>query len=472
MKTIAYIALIVGVLGGSQVAAAPPPPKQDAHQATHQPAYAAGWRTAGVLVIPTEDPADSLFRLGRQALSDNDYRRAASIFGELVTKYPKANNAGDALYWRAWALYHTGMDSHSRGDLSEALTAIDQQQRQYASATSASDGRDLRTRIRSAQASMGDPSAASDISRTAQGLSHQPACSGSSVDEETRMAALEGLLSMNADDAVPILKDVLKQRDACRVELRKKAVWMIAQKSSPDIVATLLDVARNDPSTDVRGQAIFWLSQTHSPQAIPALDSVLFSTGDNDVRNKAIFSLSQFQDERARQALRRAAEDERMPEDLRGQAIFWLGQTPGNADLDYFKALFKKTNNPDLRSKIVQSVSQKSTPEAGAWLLDIARDKSFDVDTRKNALFWASQRRAVDLDQIMGIYNGARGDDEMQQQVIFVLATQRHESAAVDKLMDIAKSDPNIEMRKKALFWLGQKDDPRVKQFILDLVRK
>jgi len=247
---------------------------------------------AGILVIPIEDPADSLFRLGRQALSDNDYRRAASLFGELVAKYPKANNAGDALYWRAWALYHTGMDRRSRSDLDDALAAIDQQQRQYTNATSASDGRDLRTRIRSAQASLGDSNAASYITQSANGLAQQRACSGSSVDEETRMAALEGLLSMNSDDAVPILKDVLKQRDSCRVQLRKKAVWMIAQKQSPDIVSTLLDVARNDPSTDVRGDAIFWLSQTHSPQAIPALDSVLFSTGDNEVRNKAIFSLS------------------------------------------------------------------------------------------------------------------------------------------------------------------------------------
>jgi hypothetical protein len=55
--------------------------------------------------------------------------------------------------------------------------------------------------------------------------------------------------------------------------------------------------------------------------------------------------------------------------------------------------------------------------------------------------------------------------------VIFVYS-QRREPAAVDKLMDIAKSDADIEMRKQALFWLGQKNDPRVKQFILDLIRK
>jgi HEAT repeat protein len=216
---------------------------------------------------------------------------------------------------------------------------------------------------------------------------------------------------------------------------------------------------------------VFWMSQTHSEKVLPALDSILFSAGADEIRQKAIFSLSQFNDERARQLLRKAVEDERMPEDLRGQAVFWLGQSPSDANLDYFKTLFKKTHSQELRSKIVQAVSNTQTPAAGNWLLDVARDKSYDTETRKNAIFWTSQRRSFDFEQLTAIYDQAKGDDEIQEQVLFVYS-QRREPAAVDKLMAIAKSDPNVEMRKKALFWLGQKNDPRVKQFIRDLIYK
>jgi hypothetical protein len=59
----------------------------------------------------------------------------------------------------------------------------------------------------------------------------------------------------------------------------------------------------------------------------------------------------------------------------------------------------------------------------------------------------------------------------MQKHVIFILS-QRREPAAVDKLMAIAKGDGDIEMRKQALFWLGQKNDPRIRQFIRDLINK
>jgi HEAT repeat protein len=124
-----------------------------------------------------------------------------------------------------------------------------------------------------------------------------------------------------------------------------------------------------------------------------------------------------------------------------------------------------------VRSKIVQAVANNQAPEATAWLLDVARDKTFDVETRKNAIFWASQHRSINFDQLSSIYDQSRGEDEMQKQVIFVLS-QRREAAAVDKLMAIAKGDSDVEMRKQALFWLGQKNDPRIRAFIRELIIK
>jgi HEAT repeat protein len=385
--------------------------------------------------VAVEDAADSLYRAGRAALNDRDYRRASSLFKQLVDKYPSSARAGDALYWRAWALYQLGNTNRSKPELDDALAALDRYNSNYAkNGTMASDVTELRGQIRTAQAKLGDADAAGDIAVAVGRLRQAHACNN--ADDEMRSAALQGLLSMNSQDAVPILKDVLKQRDPCREALRKQAVWMISQKQGADIVSTLLEVARNDPSSDVRQDAIFWLSQTRSAEAIPALDSILSSSRDEEIRKKAIFSLSQYRDERARQVLKRAAENESMSEELRGDAVFWLGQARV-ADLDYFKTLFRKTKNAEIRSKIVQAVSNSQSAEAGSWLLDIARDKSFDIETRKNALFWASQRRTFDFDQVSSIYDQTKGDEEMQKQVIFVLS-QRREPAAVDKLMAIA----------------------------------
>ncbi len=418
-----------------------------------------------------QDRADSLYHVGRTAIDNRDYRRAATVLLQVAERYPSTDRAGESLYWRSWALYQLGSTTSNRGDLDDAQAAIERYNTNYGkSSRMAGDATDLYGRIRAAQAKLGDAKAAGEVVERADAVRQQRACTGSSADDDMRIAALDGLLSMNSEDAIPILKDVLKQRDACRIELRKRAVWLISQKRAPDVASVLLDVARNDPSTDVRGEAIFWLSQTKGDQAIPALDSVLFSSTDLDLRKRAVFALSQQRDERARQALRRAVEDEKMPEDVRGDAIFWLGQGK-SLDLEYFKGLFRKTRSEDLRNRILTSAGQSSAPEASAWLLEIARDKSYDTEMRKQAIFWASQKRSVDLEQLSAIYDQSRGDTDFQQHLLFIYS-QRREPAAVDKLMAIAKSDPNVDLRKQALFWLGQKNDPRVRQFIRDLINK
>ena len=415
--------------------------------------------------------SDSLFRAARAMLDSREYRRAAGAFASLADRYSSTSRAGDALYWQAWALYQLGRDNGSKTDLAKAQDVLSQFNQNYGKNTQmANDATDLYSQIRAAQAKLGDAGAASDIAERATSLRQQGTCTGSRSDDEMRMAALDGLLSMNSADAVPILEAVLKQRDPCKVEMRKRAVFMISQKGGASVVPTLLDVARSDPSTDVRADAIFWLGSSRAEQAVPALDSVIFQSKDDDVRKKAIFALSQQRREVARQTLQRVAQDEKMPEDLRGDAIFWLGQN-GIADLDFFKTLFKTTHSQELRSKILNGVAQGHDPGASAWLLDVARDKSFDIETRKNAIFWASQRREMDLNVLNTLYDQSRGEDELQEHILFIYS-QRREPAAVDKLMAIARNDPNTEMKKKALFWLSQKNDPRVKAFILELINK
>jgi hypothetical protein len=59
----------------------------------------------------------------------------------------------------------------------------------------------------------------------------------------------------------------------------------------------------------------------------------------------------------------------------------------------------------------------------------------------------------------------------MKEQLIFVYS-QRKESAAVDKLMDIVRTEQDRELRKNAMFWLGQSRDPRVPDFLLEMINR
>ena len=59
----------------------------------------------------------------------------------------------------------------------------------------------------------------------------------------------------------------------------------------------------------------------------------------------------------------------------------------------------------------------------------------------------------------------------MKEQLIFVYS-QRREREAVDRLMSIARSENDRELRKKAVFWLSQSKDPRVADFLMQLINQ
>lgn len=426
-------------------------------------------RSLGLLVPPpshnAQDPADSLWRLARRAISDENYSRAAELFEQIVSRYPKSEYAGNSLYWRAYALFQNGRTA----DLKEAIAAIDRQARDYEDADSREEAKTLRTRVLSELAKRGDRGAAEELERQGKKLEEERGCP--SEDDDVRLAALQGLMQMDSESALPILKQVLAKRGGCSESLRKHAVFIVSQKRGDEATTMLLDVARTDPSSEVRGEAIQWLGQAHSERAAAALDSIASSSPDEEILEKAIFALSQLHTSGAAQALKRLAQDSRRSSKVRSQAIFWFGQTHRDAeDLRFLRDLFGKSEDEEVRSNIIQAMAQSRSSEGMRWLLDLARDKSISTEARKNALFWAGQN-GVGLRQLVSFYDELRGQEEMQTQLVFVLS-QRRESEATDKLMDIATNDPNREVRKQAIFWLGQKNDPRVRKFLLDLINR
>jgi len=103
-----------------------------------------------------DDPADSLYRAGREQLNRGDYRRATRTFERIVDRYPKSTYAGDALYWQAYSLYRIG----ERSELREAVRLLDRQRTEYPRAATRGDADALGVRVKGALARGGDPGAA------------------------------------------------------------------------------------------------------------------------------------------------------------------------------------------------------------------------------------------------------------------------------------------------------------------------
>ncbi|HEX9249748.1 MAG TPA: HEAT repeat domain-containing protein, partial [Gemmatimonadaceae bacterium] len=285
---------------------------------------------------------------------------------------------------------------------------------------------------------------------------------------EDKIAAIDALMQMDAERAMPILKKVLARRDACSASLREKAVFLVSQKRTPETANILMDVARTDPDQDVREKAVFWLSQV--PGSTGLLEEILKGNGDENIKEKALFSLSQQNEPRAAQSLRDFAARESENADLREKAIFWLGQRRSTENTEFLRTLYSRLTNEDLKEKILFSLSQQQGAGNEQWLMNIAVNPKEDIELRKKALFWAGQS-GVAISEMSKLYD-RMNDTEMKEQIIFVLSQRQHDPAAMDKMFDIAKNEKDAELRKKAIFWLGQSRDPRVQQFLIDLINK
>lgn len=463
------------------------------------------------------DTADSLWRRGRIAISEESWDRAAEAFRDIVDRFPRSTYAGDALYWEAFALQRIGRQQ----DIRRAVTALERQKEDFASAATFTSGESaaLLTRLKGRLARSGDAGAAVDVAtiaeqvgqavgvaaevavRSSQDMVRQmepmirasmegamrglegarigmgrgesdipPECEG--VISEESVEAINALMQMNGDRALPILRKVLARRDKCSEILRRKAVFLVSQQGDDDqAVDLLVSVAKTDPDRKTREDAVFWLSQTGSERAAEVLETILLDrSADRELQKKAIFSISQSDTPRGRRALRDFVRRSDVDPEVRGDAIFWLSQSGDAESSAMLRELFPTVRDRETQEKILFSLSQQESAANTRFLLDRAKDRTLPTELRKTALFWAGQGGAP-LKDLGEVYDSAGDDIELRKQVVFVLS-QRDESEAVDRLIAIARKETDRDLRKNAIFWLGQSGDPKALKFIEELINK
>jgi HEAT repeat protein len=110
---------------------------------------------------------------------------------------------------------------------------------------------------------------------------------------------------------------------------------------------------------------------------------------------------------------------------------------------------------------------------ATVWpdLLRLARSPDLPLDTRRHAVFWLG--RAAGRAATAGLDTLARESSEeveIRKQAVFALS-QRPAGDGVPALIRIARTSPHPELRKAALFWLGESDDPRALALFEEILR-
>lgn len=103
-------------------------------------------------------------------------------------------------------------------------------------------------------------------------------------------------------------------------------------------------------------------------------------------------------------------------------------------------------------------------------LMALARRKSAPSDSRKQAIFWLGQAAGDKATTGLTELADANDDEkEVRESAVFALS-QLSDGGGVTSLIKLARTSSHADVRRNALFWLGQTDDPRALDLFEELL--
>ena len=105
-------------------------------------------------------------------------------------------------------------------------------------------------------------------------------------------------------------------------------------------------------------------------------------------------------------------------------------------------------------------------------LLRIGRNTTVARETRKQAVFWLSQEAGEEATRgLAELAEDARQDQDVREQAVFALSQLPREQG-VPSLIKVARTNGDPDIRRKAIFWLGQSEDPRALALFEELLTR
>jgi len=153
-----------------------------------------------------------------------------------------------------------------------------------------------------------------------------------------------------------------------------------------------------------------------------------------------------------------------------GSNITQLGTVAVRDAVDFLLDLAESSNAKAAEQAIFPvTLADSVTP----WprLLRLARDDARPRNVRSQAVFWLGQAAGTEATKgLADIADDASGDREVRTAAVFALSQQR--ASGVESLLRIARENKDPEIRRQAIFWLGQSKDPRALDYFESVLVK
>ena len=294
---------------------------------------------------------DGIYDRGRRQLDNREWDQAVTSFTDVAGR--AGSRADAALYWKAYALNKLG-----RRD--EALAAIAELRKSYASSRWLDDAAALEVEVKQSAGGTVAPD--------------------STNDDEIKLLALNGLMQSDPDRAYPYLERLLKSPVAPR--LKEQTLYVLAQSNTPKAQQALLQIAKGGGNPDLQVYAIRYLSAANRRQGNTntATGQTLFeiynSSNDAVVKREILNNLAGMKDS---DHVLQIARNEKN-HDMQMEALRHLGGMNSQpAAAEGLVAIYGSSQDKDTRREIINILAGERNAKA---LVDLGR-KEKDLEMKK-----------------------------------------------------------------------------------------
>jgi HEAT repeat protein len=186
------------------------------------------------------------------------------------------------------------------------------------------------------------------------------------------------------------------------------------------------------------------------------------------VEEPALAAIAYHADARADALIEKRALDRSLAKDDRKQAIFWAGNARGEAGCRLVERVLSSDPSGEIREHAVFALTQSPVPGASERIKRVALEDR-DKEVRAQALFWLAQTNADGAGEWIVGRLDAEDNEYVREQAVFALSQLKD---GTDWLLKVLRSKRDSETIRRALFWLGQSDDPRALKEIEKILEK
>ena len=458
------------------------------------------------------DNATKAFRIGRDLIEDEKWEQAEKRFRDFLRDYPKHKESDAAIYWLAFT-------QKKQQHFVEAERLLVKLTNDYPKSNWLDDAKALRLEI---APSVGNVAYMDEVIRPARPArvavqdvrtrpmpAPEPAAapifvdvpefpvaplaplspaglggfdalyitgqasvrSGMDEKDEIKAIALQSLMQSNPERALPYIADILKNDSKASNSLKEHAIRLLGQSRGSNSLAILLDLARGQSDVKLRRSAIYSLGNIEDDKVLDLLLELATKSDDVEISKVALRTLAIQSNPKARQKLFEIARSSNN-EDLRAQAVQGLVNRNDESLVDELVKIYQSDKSLKVRKQAIFNLSQMIGSGSRSWAKTatspgVAATKMEELVEKRNEAKKLKSEKAVKA--LLQLFDAET--DESLKNIFLSMFSQVNSKEVLQKLMQVAKSDSSIALRRRAVMYLGQSRDPEAAKFMEELLK-